>query len=83
MGGFADFWAQSDPIGRAVALLLLAMSVSAWALILWKAWLLRRAGRRVPSTTSAPPWVIWAVFAVVVGFGVLRNLPGFAWLSPA
>ena len=42
---FADFWAQSDLVGRAVALLLLAMSVSAWALILWKTWLLRRARR--------------------------------------
>jgi biopolymer transport protein ExbB len=58
MGGFAEFWSQSDAIGRAVALLLLAMSVSAWALILWKAWLLRRARhglvRAVPAFWSAP-----------------------------
>lgn len=57
MTGFDDFWAQSDVVGRAVALLLLAMSVSAWALILWKAWLLRRARRgllrAVPAFWSA------------------------------
>ncbi len=43
MTGLAQFWAQSDTIGRTVALLLLAMSVTAWVLILWKGWLLRRA----------------------------------------
>jgi len=43
MGGLLQFWQQSDAIGRTVALLLLAMSVSAWVLILWKGWQLRRA----------------------------------------
>ena len=43
MGGFLQFWSQSDNVGRAVALLLLAMSVSAWVLIFWKGWQLRRA----------------------------------------
>lgn len=61
-------------------LLLLAAPYLVVALV---AWLLRRSGRRVPRSTSAPPWVIWAIFVVVIGFGVLRNLPGMAWLSPA
>jgi hypothetical protein len=43
---WAQFWTQSDNIGRSVALLLLAMSVVAWVLILWKGWLLRRAAGR-------------------------------------
>ena len=43
MQGLTHFWTASDGIGRAVALLLLAMSVTAWVLILWKGWLLRRA----------------------------------------
>ena len=43
MGGFFQFWSQSDGVGRVVALLLLAMSVSAWVLIFWKGWQLRRA----------------------------------------
>ena len=43
MGGLGDFWAQSDLIGRSVTALLLAMSIGAWVIILWKAWVLRRA----------------------------------------
>jgi len=42
LSGFAQFWEQGDLITRAVAALLLAMSISAWVLIFWKGWLLRR-----------------------------------------
>jgi biopolymer transport protein ExbB len=56
--GLAHFWEGSDGVGRAVALLLLAMSVAAWVLILWKGWLLRRAladiARAVPAFWDAP-----------------------------
>ena len=45
MNGFAHFWEQGDGVSRTVALVLLLMSVSAWVLIFWKAWLLRRARR--------------------------------------
>jgi biopolymer transport protein ExbB len=44
MEGLSGFWGQSDFISRSVALLLLAMSVSSWVIVLWKGWLLRRAG---------------------------------------
>ena len=58
LGGFANFWAQGDGIIRAVAALLLLMSVSAWVLILWKGWLLRRVradiARAVPAFWAAP-----------------------------
>ena len=58
MTGFAAFWEQGDLITRAVALLLLAMSVSAWVAIFWKGWLLRRARagieRAVPAFWGAP-----------------------------
>lgn len=57
MQGLVQFWQASDGVGRAVALLLLAMSVSAWVLILWKGWLLRRAAgdiaRAVPAFWDA------------------------------
>ncbi len=57
MQGLQTFWNQGDAVGRAVALLLLAMSVAAWVLILWKAWLLRRASgdtaRAVPAFWDA------------------------------
>lgn len=55
--GLMQFWSGSDGVGRAVALLLLAMSVTAWVLILWKGWLLRRAAadieRAVPAFWAA------------------------------
>src|SRR5512139_42252 len=52
------FWAQADIVGRAVALVLLAMSIATWVLIFWKGWVLRRARRDiaggVPAFWSAP-----------------------------
>jgi biopolymer transport protein ExbB len=42
---------QGDAVSRGVALLLLAMSVASWVVILWKAWLLRRAGRDLQRAT--------------------------------
>ena len=58
MSGFAQFWIQGDLITRSVAALLLLMSVSAWVVILWKSWLLRRVRndieRAVPAFWAAP-----------------------------
>lgn len=45
--------AQADALGRAVAMLLLVMSVSSWVVILWKAWLLRRAATDLGLSTAA------------------------------
>ncbi len=57
MQGLNQFWQASDGVGRAVAVLLLVMSVSAWVLILWKGWVLRRAAgdiaRAVPAFWDA------------------------------
>ncbi len=58
MNGFEHFWQQGDVVTHAVAVLLLLMSVSAWVVIFWKAWLLQRARkditRAVPAFWSAP-----------------------------
>jgi biopolymer transport protein ExbB len=58
MDGFGPYWNGSDTVGRAVTLLLLAMSVSAWVTILWKFWVLQRArhdvARAVPAFWAAP-----------------------------
>jgi biopolymer transport protein ExbB len=58
MSGLQHFWEQGDLITRGVAVLLLVMSVSAWVVILWKAWLLRRVrqdiARAVPAFWAAP-----------------------------
>ncbi len=57
MQEFGDFWGQADSVGRAVAALLLLMSISAWVLIFWKAWVLKRAAadlaRAVPAFWDA------------------------------
>ncbi|MBP7131786.1 MAG: MotA/TolQ/ExbB proton channel family protein [Aquabacterium sp.] len=45
MQGLATFWQQTDSVGRAVALVLLLMSLSTWAVIFWKSWVLTRARR--------------------------------------
>jgi biopolymer transport protein ExbB len=58
MSGLEHFWSQGDAITRGVAALLLLMSVSAWVVIFWKAWLLRRVRvdmeRAVPAFWAAP-----------------------------
>ncbi len=78
MGGLADFWAQSDLVGRAVVLLLLAMSVSAWALILWKTWLLRRARRGLVRAVPA----FWSAAGVNEGRNALQNFDTEGLLLP-
>ena len=53
MDGLSHFWDGSDGVGRAVALALLGMSVTAWVVIAWKAWVLRRATADVARGTAA------------------------------
>jgi biopolymer transport protein ExbB len=48
-----DLLGQGDAVTRAVAALLLAMSVGSWVIILWKSWLLQRATRDVGRSTAA------------------------------
>jgi biopolymer transport protein ExbB len=54
----AGFWSNGDVVTRTVAVLLMAMSISAWVLIFWKGWLLRRVrrdmARAVPAFWAAP-----------------------------
>jgi len=58
MNNLWTFWTQGDALTRGVAVLLMLMSISAWVLIVWKAWLLRRArvgmARAVPAFWAAP-----------------------------
>jgi len=62
MSGLTQFWAGSDAITRIVAVMLLAMSVSAWVVILWKGWLLRRVRadmeRAIPAFWALPPKLV-------------------------
>lgn len=40
------------------------------------------AGRPTPSPTRLPVWSLWGLLALVIGYAVLRNLPGWTALSP-
>ena len=51
--GLPSFIMQGDVVSRAVALLLLAMSVTSWVVILWKAWLLQRASGDMARSIAA------------------------------
>jgi biopolymer transport protein ExbB len=53
MENLAELWARSDGVGRAVALLLLAMSVAAWVLIVWKTFTLGRVRRDIARAVPA------------------------------
>ena len=49
----AELLTQGDALSRALAWLLLLMSVASWVVILWKTWLLRRARVDVARATAA------------------------------
>lgn len=51
--GIQQLLTQGDAVTRAVAVLLLVMSVASWMVILWKFRLLRRAGADVSRSTAA------------------------------
>ena len=57
-------------------LVLVGMLVAyaAWARRLW-------LGR--PRQWTPPRWLVTAAIVVYFAFGVLRNVPGWTWLSPA
>lgn len=78
MDGLQEFWSQSDAVGRSVALLLLAMSVGTWVVILWKAWLLRRAQRSLAQATPA----FWQAPDLAGGQERLRSLDPEQLLAP-
>ena len=61
---------QGDGVTQAVALLLLAMSIGSWVVILWKTWLLHRAGRDVLRCLA----VFWQSASVDQA---LRQMPAF------
>jgi biopolymer transport protein ExbB len=78
MAGIENFWSQSDPIIRGVAVLLLLMSVSAWVVILWKGWLLRRVRSDMERAVAA----FWAAPTLEVGREQLAAFDREATLSP-
>jgi len=78
MAGYGEFWAQGDAVTRAVALLLLLMSVSAWMLILWKSWVLGRARRDLARAVPA----FWAAADLDAGRIALQAMDRELLLLP-
>jgi biopolymer transport protein ExbB len=88
MSGFQHFWEQGDAITRSVAVLLLLMSISAWVVIFWKGWLLRRVRldieRAVPAFWAAPDLSVGREQLMVFDReGVLEPLVSAAMASPS
>lgn len=59
-------------------LLVLAAGGLVVAFVLWA----RRLWRGLPRTWVAPPRLLYALLTLVLAFWVLRNVPGWTWLSP-
>jgi len=78
IGSYTEFWAQGDAVTRAVALLLLLMSISAWMLILWKSWVLGRARRDLARAVPA----FWAAADLEAGRIALRAMDRELLLLP-
>lgn len=60
----------------------LAVVVLGYLVVTWVVWLRRTLTGR-PARWLAPPWVLYGVLGAILAFWVLRNLPGWTWLSPA
>jgi hypothetical protein len=68
-------------VGEAIGLNLFAFSMLPLLAYLWVRWTGRRA-RGGSRTTAADPRLIWALFAAIVVFWIVRNLPFAAVLAP-
>jgi hypothetical protein len=53
-----------------------------YLLFTWVLWFQRSVTGRPPGR-SAPAWMLYGVLGAILAFWVLRNLPGWTWLSPA
>jgi hypothetical protein len=53
-----------------------------YVVVAWVLWLERTATGR-PRRWLAPPWALYSVLGAILMFWVLRNVPGWTWLSPA
>jgi len=69
-------------VGSALARNPLVVAAAAGLLVAYVVWV-RRVVRSEPRRWLAPPQALYALVGVVVGFWVLRNVPGWTWLSPA
>ena len=64
---------------RCNALVFAALPAGVWMIARWSA--SRFSNRELPKLLRHHVWA-WVLGGAVILFGVLRNLPGFEWLSP-
>ena len=69
---------HGDAVSRAVAALLLAMSVASWVTILWKAWLLRGGTRAVLRGIAA----FWQASTLADADRDLAAFDPRGWIAP-
>jgi hypothetical protein len=60
----------------------LAVVAAGYFVVTWVLWFDRTFKGR-PRRWLAPAWVLYSVLGVILTFWVLRNVPGWTWLSPA
>jgi len=53
-----------------------------YLVVTWVLWFERTVTGRRPRWL-APPWVLYGVLGAILAFWVMRNVPGWTWLSPA
>jgi len=58
-----------------------AVLVFGYVIVTWAMWFRRRVTGR-PARWLAPAWVLHGVLGLILAFWVLRNVPGWTWLSP-
>jgi len=73
--------AHGDP-ATAMARNPLAVLAIGWLVVWFLVWVRRTVTGRV-RTTMAPAWALYGILGVVLAYWVLRNVPGWTWLSPA
>jgi hypothetical protein len=69
-------------VGGALARNPMAVLAVGGLLVAYAAWA-RRLWRGEPRSWLAPPWLLYLMLGAIVAFWVLRNVPGWTWLSPA
>ena len=74
---FATFWSQGDAVSHGVALLLLLLSVTSWAVILGKGWHLWHLRRHAPKALES----FWLAPNLEDGLGRLTPAVPFADLA--
>lgn len=75
-GDVATAWERNPLAVIAAPLLVLA----------WLRWLAETHGMRAARRwhpTRLPAVAVWGLLAVVIGYWIARNIPGWTWLSPA